>query len=86
MKNEFLQVRLSPEEKKQIMKKCEASGMSASAFMRSALLGTAVCQTGSAQKAMMHICRMFSILNRLDVPEVDELREELNEVCRALQS
>ena len=86
MKNEFLQVRISPEEKKRVMKKCEASGMSASAFMRSALLGTAVCQTGSAQKAMMHICRMFSILNRLDVSEADELREELNEVCRALQS
>ena len=85
MKSVFLQVRLSPEEKKQIMKKCEASGMSVSAFMRSALLGTAVCQTGSAQKAMMHICRMFTILNRLDVPEVDELREELNKACRALQ-
>ena len=69
MKNEFLQVRISPEEKKRVMKKCEASGMSASAFMRSALLGTAVCQTGSAQKAMMHICRMFwtestSIINK----------------------
>lgn len=60
--------------------------MNVSTFARAVLLGTAVCRMGPAQRAMTHVCRTLTLLNGLDIPEADELREELNELCRALSS
>ena len=87
MKTKNLQVRVSLEEKVEILKRCEESGMSASDYIRATLLGTPIYQNGSAQKAMSHLCRMFTVLNKMEeYPEAEELRKELNAACRDLQS
>lgn len=86
MKNCYLQARFSPEERQMIIEKSKACGMNVSTYMRTVLLNAPVNENGAAQRAMTHICRAFTILNSIDSPEAGHMREELNEVCRALQS
>lgn len=86
MKNQFLQVRLSAAEKEKVIEKSQASGMKPSAYIRAVLLADEpVSETGIAQEVMTHTCRIYTLLNHINAPETEQIRGELNAICRALR-
>lgn len=84
MKNCVLQVRVTPEEKNQILNTCAASGMNPSQYFRASLLDKPVYQNGSAQIIMAHVCKIYGHLSKEGSEETKAIMEELNGICRAL--
>ena len=84
-----IRARISETEHQKILEKQQASGLSTSEFTRRALLGADLSGSGAKnQKAMEHLCEIQTFLNQarqyIDCGVLDELQEEVSQLCRCL--
>ena len=82
-----MHVRVTNEEFYMIKEKATQSGMTASDYLRAAALGTQIQETGNSREIMSELCRMYTIVNRMEETEERErLLERMNDICRYLKS
>ena len=78
---------MTNEEFYMIKEKATQSGMTASDYLRAAALGTQIQETGNSREIMSELCRMYTIVNRMEETEERErLLERMNDICRYLKS
>ena len=92
-REKIVKARLSEEEYNRFSEKCKLAGATESELIRRSLSDTNIQgNVSNSRNAMIHICNMEKVIQMLEHKyssevgiAIDELREELNELCQFLK-